>query len=118
MCCSMRSSPSSDLGGDASSPEPPLSPFGQAGGNGAHSRGGSGILEERLQALLGPVTSGGPPVPQSGFSSALMKPRSDSDISRQALQLKKYILSVIVLHKLMDMFPFASHLLAHYSAND
>ena len=68
---SMRSSPSSDLG---SSLEPPASPFQQP------QR--SSIGADRLQALLGPISSDGPPVPPSGFSTALRTPRSGSSISR------------------------------------
>lgn len=71
VCSSMRSSPSSDLG---SSLEPPASPFQQ--------QQRSSIGPDRLQALLGRVSSDGPPVPQSGFSAALITPRSESSLSR------------------------------------
>lgn len=45
----------------------------------------SSIGPERLQALLGTISSDGPPVPQSGFSAALITPRSESTLSRSAL---------------------------------
>ena len=77
VCSSMRSSRSSEQ--DNSSMEVPASPFQQ------QPQRHSGIGPERLHALLGPISSDGPPVPQSGFSAALITPRSNSTLSRSAL---------------------------------
>lgn len=62
--------------------EPPASPFQQQ-----QQRKPQGIGADRLQALLGPIASDGPPVPQSGFSAALITPRSESEFSRSGLSM-------------------------------